>query len=607
MKKAVFLALIIVLAASVFAQGPAAGFDMSNYGVRIEPDKRVMTVLAALEAARTTNATGEPEPVINTKLSAQGKRFRAQLKSDLAALSPDLRQRISAFVIQYKKRNPNKTDAELVASFISMAYVLTPVPDLADPVVTTDLPGNILDVLDFAPLVRDFYRRSSFSGNLNEYVKTYQTASDGQLRTSAREMVSDLLGYLHTRPQLFYSERVKTETQKSGSKSTTLKNVETRERERRFFIVPEMLAPADTINFLNIRDDYFIVVPPDADLTFSEARRGFLQFVIDPIVLNNSKDIAAIRDSVKKLLDERRKVDPTVSPDVYLTISRSLVAAVDAKQSESLRVRFATAQSREKIAKLGSDPEKKVFGDLEKFKKEQTDETILRLSEDYEKGAILDFYFADQLNGIEDSQFDIAASFREMLLSLDPAKEANRYAQYEQARTRAKAARQARKSNAAPASVVQSPLTTQLVQIQKTIDAKNYTRAAADLRLLTEKNPGEARIFYNLGRVASLAAESLTDPEQQKAKLLEAKTNYENVIKIAQKQRAEAARGAYVAQPVEDALISLSYVALAKIYEFYDEKSYAAQLYDAAIKIGPNAGSVYQEAIAAKQRLLKEQ
>jgi hypothetical protein len=606
MKKAVFLGLFFVLTANIFAQQPAAGFDMSNYGVRIEPDKRVMVVLATIEAARTTDAAGEPKPVINTKLSEQGQRFREQLKSDLAALNPDLRQRISLFVDQYKKRNPNKSDAELVAPFISMAYALTPVPELADPVVTTDLPAGLLDVLDFAPLVRDFYRRSSFSGNLNEYVKTYQAASDTQLRSSAREMVSDLLGYLHTRPQIYYSERIKTETQKSGSKSTTLKNVEVRERERRFFIVPEMLAPADAVNFLNVKDDYFVVVPPDADLTFSEARRGFLQFVIDPIVLNNAKDIATIRDNVKKLLDEKRKVDSNVSPDVYLTISRSLVAAIDAKQGENLRVQIATAQSRRKIAEMGSDPEKKIYGELEKFKKEQAEETILRLSEDYDRGAVLDFYFADQLKGIEDSQFDIAASFREMLLSFDPAKETNRYAQYEEARSRARAAREARRKNPTT-MVVENKVTTTLVEVQKKIDAKNYAGAASDLKLLVEKNPGEARIYYNLGRIASLSAESLTDSAQQKAKLLEAKSNYENVIKIAQKQREDAAKGIAVSQPVEAALISLSYVALAKIYEFYDEKSYAAALYDAAIKIGPDAGNVYQEAITAKQRLVKEQ
>ncbi len=593
--RSLFSAIFILLAAIAgLGQNSPAGSDLSNYGVRIEPDKRLMAVLATLEAARTINDSGESVPVINTPLSAQGKQFRELLKSDLAALNEDLRQKISTFVIQYKRRNPNKTDAELVASFVSMAYALTPVPELADPVVTSDLPGNLLDVLDFAPLVRDFYRRSSFAGNLPEYVKQYQSASDAKLRSSAREMVNELLNYLHTRPQTIYTEKVKTETQKT--KKTVLTNIETRERERRFTIVPEMLAPLGTINFVNIKDDYYAVLSPDTDLFVSEVRRGFLQFVVDPIVLSNAKDIASIRDSVKTILDERRKIDPSISPDVYLTVSRSLVAAIDAKQLENFRLRIATDQARAKIAQMGgSDPSGKVFKDLEAFKAQLADETALRLSEDFEKGAVLDFYFAEQLKGVEESGVDIAAAMREMILSFDASKEAGRYDRYAEARKRAIAVREDRKKNPTTVAIVENPVTTKLIEIQKKVEAKDYANAEGDLKKLLSENPAEARIYYNLGRVSSLVAQGIEDQEAQKAKLLEAKVAFENVIRLAQKQKVDAA------------LQSLSYVSLAKIYEFFDDKTYAIGIYDAAIKLGDVTGGAFKEAIASKQRLMKNQ
>lgn len=593
--RSLFSAIFILLAAIAgLGQNSPAGSDLSNYGVRIEPDKRLMAVLATLEAARTINDSGESVPVINTPLSAQGKQFRELLKSDLAALNEDLRQKISTFVIQYKRRNPNKTDAELVASFVSMAYALTPVPELADPVVTSDLPGNLLDVLDFAPLVRDFYRRSSFAGNLPEYVKQYQSASDAKLRSSAREMVNELLNYLHTRPQTIYTEKVKTETQKT--KKTVLTNIETRERERRFTIVPEMLAPLGTINFVNIKDDYYAVLSPDTDLFVSEVRRGFLQFVVDPIVLSNAKDIASIRDSVKTILDERRKIDPSISPDVYLTVSRSLVAAIDAKQLENFRLRIATDQARAKIAQMGgSDPSGKVFKDLEAFKAQLADETALRLSEDFEKGAVLDFYFAEQLKGVEESGVDIAAAMREMILSFDASKEAGRYDRYAEARKRAIAVREDRKKNPTTVAIVENPVTTKLIEIQKKVEAKDYANAEGDLKKLLSENPAEARIYYNLGRVSSLVAQGIEDQDAQRAKLLEAKVAFENVIRLAQKQKVDAA------------LQSLSYVSLAKIYEFFDDKTYAIGIYDAAIKLGDVTGGAFKEAIASKQRLMKNQ
>ncbi|MGB7209177.1 MAG: hypothetical protein WBD27_11000 [Pyrinomonadaceae bacterium] len=595
MFKSITLVFICLFSANAFAQGVPTGFDLSNYGVRIEPDKRVMIVLATLEAARTTNAAGEDVPVINTPLSPEGIKFRELLKSDFAALNADLRQKISSFLISHKARNSKLSDAEIVAPFISMAYALTPAPELADPVVTSDLPGNLLDVLDFAPLVRDFYRRSSISGNINEYIKTYQRASDARLRGSAREMVSELLSYLNTRPQLYFAEKIKTETQKGKSKSTKLRQIETRERERRFYITPELLAPVGNVNFLNIKDDYHAVLPAESDLSFSEVRRGFLQFVVDPLVNGTSKDIETIRPAVKALLEERRKVDASVSPDVYLTVSRSLVAAIDAKQTEYLKTRATTAQARQRIERLTTDAEKSaVAQELQKYKNALADETALQLSEDYEKGAILVFYFAEQLKGFEDSGFDIASSMKEMILSFDPAKETGRLAQFADARKRAVAAREERRKNPTTSSIIENPVSTRLVEIQKLIDAKNYVQANAELKQLLAKNPRESRIYYNIGRVASLSAESITEIDKQKQALLDAKVAYENVLRSA-------------TNSTDVALISLSYVALAKIYEFYDEKGYATALYDKAIQIGPVTGGAHDEAISAKARLIKDQ
>jgi hypothetical protein len=504
----------------------------------------------------------------------------------------DLKQKITTFVSLYKKRHVKATDAETIAPFISMAYALTPVPELNDPIVTTDLPGELLDVLDFAPLVREFYRRSGISTRLNDYVKLYQQESDAVLRPSAKDMVADLLDYLHTRPQTTYVERVKTQAQKT--KGTTLQKTELVEHDRRFFIVPELLEPAGNVTFLNIKDDYYVVLGADTDLSYSEARRAFLQYVFDALALSNSKDIFAKKDGIKSLLDERRKSNPDVSPDVFLTVTRSLVAAADARQLEYSKVQIATQQARAKLDALKTDAEKKAVTDeLTRYKTALADETALRLSEDYEKGAVLAFYFADQLKGSENSGFDIASSLRDMILALDTTKEGNRLAENAEAKKRAVAARAERKNRPdSTTALVENPVTTRLLDIQKSIEAKNYTQADTALKELQKANPTEPRIYYNMGRVASLLAEDITDSDAQSKKLLEAKTDYENALRTATPR-------------TDPALISLSYVALAKIYEFYDKKDYAVKIYDAAIKVGDVPNGAYREALDAKQRLLK--
>jgi hypothetical protein len=600
MRAVITAVFISVFALCASAQINTATMDLSNYGVKIEPDKRLMVVLATLELANSGS-----DKLINTTLSATGAKFRQTLQADMANAPADLRQKVVSFVTQYKKRHPKGNDADVVAPFMSMAYTLSPPPQLLDPVITNDLPGTLLDVLDFAPLVREFYRRSDISSHLDGYLKLYQQETDATLKPSAKEMVADLLDYLHTRPQTTYVEKVKTQAQKS--KQTTLQKTEIVEHERRFFIVPELLAPVGNISFLNIHDDYYVIVPPDTNLGYSEARRAFLQFIIDALTLTNSKDVLTVKDGVKALLDERRKANPDVSPDVFLAVTRSMVAAADARQIEFSRSALATRQARGKLTAAKTPEEKKaITAELEKFKASLADETALRLSEDYEKGSVLAFYFADQLKGTEDSGFDIASSMREMILSLDAAKEAGRLEQNAEARKRAIAARDERKNKPDTAIVIDNPVTNKLLEIQKAIDAKNFAQAEADLKILQKANPTEPRVFYSIGRVASLSAETITEPEAQNRKLIEAKTAYENVLRIADNQQIAAARGIYVPDPIDKALVSRSYVALAKIYEFYDQKDYAMKIYDAAIQLGRVTNGAFDEAMDAKQRLLKD-
>ena len=593
MKKAALFIFILIFSVNLFAQqNVPAGFDLSNYGVKIEPDKRLMTVLAALEAARATS--GEPAPLIKTPLSEQGSKFRESLRADSESVPADLRQKISVFIEQYKKRHPKASDAEIIVPFVSMAYTLSPVPDLADPVITNDLPGETLDVLDFAPLAREFYRRSGFSTKLNDYVKNYNQAADDKLRGSAKLMVGELLNYLHTRPQIFYTEKVKTETQKSKSKKSTLQKVEVRDRERRFFIVPEMLAPVGNINFLNIGDDYYAVVSPETDLSSSDVRRAYLQFVFDPLVLANAKDISTFRPAIKQLLDERRKSNSNISPDIYLAVSRSLVAAADARQTEYEKVRIATAQARQNIQQQKTESGKKeISAGLEKFKQAAADETALQLSEAFERGAVLAFYFADQFKGLEDSGFDIASSLRDIILSLDTTKEANRLEQYAEARKRAEERRISPRDRTVTAAI-ENPVTNRLLEIQKTIEAKNYPQANAQLKQLLEKNPTDPRIFYNMGRVASFTAENIEDADLRVQKLQEAKAAYSNVIR-------------HATPNTDKALLSLTYVALARIYEFFDDNGYAMRLYDEAIKLNDVTGGAYKQAVAGKEKLVKNQ
>lgn len=606
MKRVFFLALIFVFSVGALsAQNTSQVFDLSQYGVKIEPDRRLIVVLASLEAAG-----------LETPLTEKGKNFRQKLRTDLATLNPDLQQKMKFFVDQYKKRHARATEAELVAPFISMAYSLGPVPDLNEPARTTDLPGDLLEVLDFAPLVRQFYRANirvadgsgekttTVGARIEEYYKEYQATGDA-LRPSTIRMVRGLLDYLHTRPQTIYLEQVKTEIPKG--KKSTLSKTETREHERRFFIVPDLLAQSGTVNFRNIGDDYYAIVPPGTDLSESEVRRAYLQFVLDPVILKNAKDILTFKDGIKALLDERRKTNSDLSPDIFLAVSRSLVAATDAREAFYQKFQAATSEARRK-ANLGGKPiSETTDANGRKVAKwgddlylidgrfampEAEDEMNLKLAEAYEKGAVLSFYFANSLKGLEESQFDIASSLRDIILSLDVKKEENRLAETADARRRALAAREERRKIAA--TVLENPLTKKLSQVEPLIQSQRYTEAETELNGLLQTNPSEPRVFYALGRVKSLSAATFTDAEKRNQLLLEAKNYYTKVLESA-------------TEKTDTALISLTYVALARLYEYYDQNAYAIKIYEKVISMGDMPGGGYQEAVAARERLLKEQ
>ncbi len=85
----------------------------------------------------------------------------------------------------------------------------------------------------------------------------------------------------------------------------------------------------------------------------------------------------------------------------------------------------------------------------------------------------------------------------------------------------------------------------------------------------------------------------MTDPDDQAEKLKEAKIEYSNAIKVSTKD-------------TDKALLSLTYVALARIFEFFNDNRTAIQLYDLGIQIGEVTGGAFNDAVAGKQNLLQK-
>jgi hypothetical protein len=603
MKQYLLIVLTTVLAAGVVSaqtqtpsptprpQAPApvqqrqgTPFQVSEYGVDFQADPRLIVVMAALDAAGY-----DPVPAGRAPSS-----FRAKLRKDLAALDPDLRNRLKTFYERNRLPAP-ATPADQAARYVSLALALGPAPSFDAPPRSEDLPSGLLEVLDFAPLVQEFYRRSGIDERMVEYVRAYQSEGD-RLRTPTTEMVRSLLTYLHTRPLTKSSERVEVKDPKKGSKE---KRYTFREKDRRFLILPDLLAARGAINFRIIGDDYYAVVPEGTDPSSSELRRAYLQYVIDALVLRFNKDIAARREQVKQLLNERQKAGAQVSPDVFLSVSRSLVTAADARYEEMRKLELLSRETRATLAATKNQADKAGLGKTAMAEmKAIQEETIARLAEEYEKGAVLSFYFAEQLKGIENAGFDLANFFPDMIASFDPAREAKRLTENADLLQRAMAAREARtaarKSQAELANEAaggrESALVRDLASIEETLRNKDYNEAETRLREMLKEYPGEPRIFFALGQAASLAATDATDEHVRDERLNRALGQYRLAIAAA-------------SPDTDRAMMSRAHAAMGRINAFLENTADAMKHFDEAIKLGDVRGGAYQEALEGKRKL----
>jgi tetratricopeptide (TPR) repeat protein len=570
------------------AQAPPV-MDLTEYGVRIEPDQRLIVTMAALDAAGF-----DPTPP-----GKQISTFRALVRKDNAALDPALRERMKSFFEKTKLPAP-ATAADQAARYVSLAYALGPVPTLDSPARSDDLPGGVLDVLDFAPLVREYYRKSGIDERLISYTRAYQAEGD-RLRKPAGEMVKSVLSYLHTRPITVTQERVRVKSPDKKKNAQTA--IATVEHERKFFIVPDLLAVPGVINFRVITDDYHAVVPEGIDPASSELRRAFIQFIADALVLHVNKEVAARREQIKLMIDARTKEGGTISPDVFVVVTKSLVAAADARFEEAERIRQVDALQRARIAQAKDDATKaEIVKQAQAARAAIADEATARLAEDYDNGSVLDFYFGDQLRDVSASGFDLTNFFADMINSFDPARELKRRSEVKDAHDRAMAARKAHprysswlidpageSTERADASRT-TALTKSLKEVEALLQTRDYATAETRLKALLQENPGDARLFFAIAQTSSLWARDTTDDDLQEQRLNIALANYGFAVQAA-------------SPDTDRVLLSRAHEAMGRILAFLDRKDEAMKEFDAAISLGDVAGGAYKDAIAGKRKL----
>jgi len=571
-------------------QQPArsTSLDLSDYGVQIAPEPRLIVMMAALDAAGF-DPTPPGKPL---------SEFRALVRRDQENLDGDLRSRMRRFYDLNKLKEPTATPAAQAARYVSLAYALGPAPTFVAPARSDDLFAGLLDVLDFAPLFREFYSKSGIAERLPAYLAAHQKEGD-RLRPQTSEMLRAVLLYLHTRPLTVSLERVPV---RNPSAAKPKKNAPpvfiTRERERRFRLVPDLLAVPGSINFRVIGDDYFAVVPEGLDPASSEVRRAYLQYIVDPVILRFNREIALKREDIRTLLNERATASPdAVMPDVFTAIARSLVIAADTRMNLNARTRALAEQTSARLQRTKESERAAVIKESNAERATLEDEMTAQLADAYERGAVLAFYFSEQLRDQEIAGFGFADFFADMMTRVDAAREKLRPAEYAAARGRVAELRRegaraaARRTNSETREDERrAALDKNIAEINELLRGKKYSEAEPRLRALLAEHGGEPRVFFALAQAASISASDAFDDATRDERLGRALANYRFAVSSATSE-------------TDRPLLSRAYTAMGRIFDFLGRKDEAVKAFEAAISLGDVKDGAYRDAVTELRQL----
>jgi hypothetical protein len=564
---------------------PPVSPDLKAYGIEIAPDARLVVMMAALDAAGWDPTPAGERPSV----------FRELLRKDQAALDPNLRQRMRDFYQRNALKGDNVTPADQAARYVSLAYTLGQPPVFEEPPRSDDLPAGVLDVLHFVPLLREFYKQSGMDARLNSYLQMHRAAGDS-LRAPTVEMARLVLAYLNTRPQTTIGERTRvTEPSKGKGKPERQLTVE-HELDRRFRVVPDLLAAPGAINFRVVGESYYAIVPADFDPRLSETRRAYLQYVIDPLVAHVNKEVAAKREEIKQLLEkEHARTGRDLSPDIFLAVSRSLVAAADARLEEAVRLNSLQAETNER-AKRAADQSARdaVVKEGRERAAAIEDAAVERLADAYERGAVLSFHFAEQLKGVEGSGFDISNFLPDMVASISAERELKRPAEFaaivERAREARKRALAERVKEAPPTDERRAALLKSLSDVDDLLRVHNYEEAETRLNALREQYRDEPLVYFALGQAASLSAQEAFDENLQAQRLNAALAHFRQAVLLA-------------TPDTDPSVVFRAHLASGRILAHLERRDEAAREFDAVIAATLPTDRWHQEAEAEKKKL----
>jgi hypothetical protein len=337
---------------------------------------------AALNACGYDEGLSDSAPV---RMRVRDEINRALAKSEDARSKRDK-------VCQYIAQHRLTGSVGDISQYISLALYLSPPPELETTVDLAEMPPDSTQVVEMAPLLRDFVAAVDMHGIWLTVHRTYDEETD-RLHDSLSKMIVGTNLYLKM-PASTYNGR-------------------------RFVVVIEPMLSPRMVNARVYGSDYVVVVSPvNGQVRMNDVRHTYLHYVIEPLLYARSNAIDRMQPILKEVHDaplEFRYRSDTVAMTV-----ECLIKAIEARTMD-------TGIPEYKI------PAGVLRSDLPRYERErqavQQKMDAVRLASvhhDMTQGFVLTQYFYDQLLQFEKEPTGLGDTIGEMVYGMDIAQQVHR-------------------------------------------------------------------------------------------------------------------------------------------------------------------------------------
>jgi len=361
--------------------------DPAGPTISLVSSEPVFVMAAALNACGYDDGLAESAPV--------RQRVREEINQALAK-SEDARakrDKVCLFIAQHRMTGSAKD----ISQYISLALYLTPPPELETGVELPEMPPDSTQVVEIAPLLRDFAAAVDLHGIWLTVHHIYDEEI-AKLHDPLSKMIVGSNLYLKM-PASTYDGR-------------------------RFVVVMEPLLSPKLVNARIYGTDYVVVVSPvNGTIPMSDVRHTYLHYVIEPLLYTRANAI----DRTQPILKEIREAPLEFryrSNTVALTVE-CLIKAIEARTMDTGVPEYKIPAGVERSDLPRYEHERQLY--------QQKVDAVrwAAVHHDMTQGFVLTQYFYEQLIQFEKDPASLKDTIGEMVYTMDVDQQVHRARQIE--------------------------------------------------------------------------------------------------------------------------------------------------------------------------------